>query len=281
MTTTRSVAAGLPAAVLLDRDGPLPCLRFPLLERARFARHAVTTRLGGVSRGRYAAANLGLSVGDDRESVLANRDLVGRLVSDAGVHPVTVRQVHGVTAVLARGEGMPGVPVSEGDMLATDAPGMPLLVQAADCVPLIVLDPVRRAVAVVHAGWRGTAAKAGGAAVDSMRRLFGSKPGDLLVALGPAIGSCCYEVSDEVAEAVVASCSAGDTPVILPGRGERPHIDLVTALIAQLRGVGVAQAHIANAGICTACRGDLFYSHRREGEPTGRFGALVCIDGAV
>ncbi|HLZ70422.1 MAG TPA: peptidoglycan editing factor PgeF [Dehalococcoidia bacterium] len=257
----------------LDRGAGVVCLRFSLLDAVPGVRHALTTRLGGVSRGPYSSANLGLTVGDVREAVLENRRLAADLVV-AGAHPATVKQVHGVQAALAEAPGEPGVPLCEADMLATRAPGVPLLVQAADCAPIVLVDPAQRAVAVVHAGWRGAAAGVGREAVASMQRLFGSRPERLVAGIGPAIGVCCYEVGEEVAEAVAAA-SGRAAGIVDRSHGERPHLSLETALRAQLLAAGLPEAGIDCADLCTACRLDLFYSHRREGVPTGRFGALV------
>jgi YfiH family protein len=258
-----------------DREGPIASLRFPLLDRFGFLRHAVTTRLGGSSAGPYAQGNLGLSVGDERDAVLANRLSAAALVATPGLQPATLRQVHGVTAFFAEQAGSDGTPLAEGDMLATSVAGVPLMVQSADCLPLLLADPTRRAVAAVHAGWRGTAASAGREAVASMKRLFDSQPGDLFIVVGPGIGACCYEVGEDVADAVARTVP--DTGVVSHTRGERPHLDLGAALLAQLRAAGVPAAQIEQARLCTACRTDLFYSHRREGEPTGRFGALIAM----
>ncbi len=262
----------------LDRASPLACLRFALLDAVPGVRHAVTTRLGGHSGGPYATANLGLSVGDERAAVLANRALAAALVAP-GAHPATVKQVHGVAAALAETPGEPGVPLAEADMLATRTPGVPLLVQVADCAPIVLIDPQTPAVAVVHAGWRGTAAGAGREAVATMQRLFGARPERLLAGIGPAIGVCCYEVGDDVAEAVAAA-SGGAAGIVDRSYGERPHLSLEAALHAQLLAAGLRETQLALAGLCTACRLDLFYSHRREGMPTGRFGALVALNGA-
>ena len=259
---------------LVDFSGSVPCLRLPLLESAAGLRHAVTTRLGGRSVTPYATLNLGLSVGDEPETVLANRAAAAGLVGVVG-QPATVRQVHGVAArrvdapALAAGE-----PFGDADMIATATPGLALMVQAADCVPIVVHDPVQGAVAAVHAGWRGVVANAGGAAVASMARLFGSRPGDLLIGIGPAIGVCCYEVGDEVADAV--DRAAGVTVSCSGPRGV-PHTDLVAALLAQFRAAGVPAESVAASDLCTACRSDLFYSHRRQGAPTGRFGVVVAL----
>lgn len=263
----------------LDREAQIACLRFPLLEAIPGVRHAVTTRLGGRSDGPYAAANLGLSVGDDHAAVLANRDLAAALVAP-GVHPATVKQVHGVAAALVEAPGEPGLPLCDADMLATRTPGVPLLVQAADCAPIVLIDAELPAVAVVHAGWRGTAAGAGREAVATMQRLFGSRPQRLLAGIGPAIGVCCYEVGNDVA-AAVAAASGGAAGIVDRSRGDRPHLSLQAALQAQLLAAGLPESGIAAAGLCTACRLDLFYSHRREGTPTGRFGALVALSGRL
>lgn len=263
----------------LDRNAAVTCLHFPLLDAVSGVRHAITTRLGGRSGGPYATANLGLSVGDDRAAVLANRALAAALVAPGG-HPATVKQVHGVTAAVAEAPGEPGVPLCEADMLVTRTPGVPLLIQVADCAPIVLIDPAAPAVAVVHAGWRGTAAGAGHEAVATMQRLFGSRPERLLAGIGPAIGVCCYEVGDEVVEAVAAA-SGGAAGIVDRSYGERPHLSLDAALLAQLLAAGLTETRIALAGLCTACRLDLFYSHRREGVPTGRFGALVALGEGV
>jgi YfiH family protein len=263
--------------VRLDRSGSLVALRFPSLEAVPGVRHAVTTRIGGASADRYASANLGLSVGDDRQTVLTNRAAAATLVGVEACQPATVRQVHGVASVLVSEPSLPGEPLGAADQLATNRPELPLMVQSADCVPLIVVDPVRSAVAVVHAGWRGTAAHAGREAVAMMQRLFDSRPGDLLVGIGPSIGGCCYEVGEDVAADVAVTVPEAAPAVVTRPNAGRPHVDLAAALAAQLRSAGVGPERIASAGICSACRLDLFYSHRREGEPTGRFGALVAL----
>jgi len=262
----------------LDQSLPLECLRFPGLERVAEVRHAVTTRRGGRSAGPYASANLGLSVGDERAAVLANRGFAGALVCAEAIQPATARQVHGVRAVLVDQPGAAGVPVADGDMLATATAGVPLLVQTADCAGVVVVDPVRVVAAVVHAGWRGAAAAAGREAVATMQRCFGSRADDLLVGIGPSIGVCCYEVGDDVAAAVSAA-SGGAPAVVSQVHGERPHVDLEAAIWHQLVAAGVPAAGIERAALCTACNPQLFYSHRRDGVPSGRFGVLVAIKG--
>jgi YfiH family protein len=263
--------------VRIDRSQTQVSLHFASLEQAGAVRHAVTTRIGGCSTGAYASANLGLSVGDQREAVLRNRAGAATLVSAQMQHPVTVRQVHGVAALLVDAPGTPGVPIGGADMLLTSTLGPVLLIQVADCVPVIVMDPVRQALALVHAGWRGTAAGAGWEAVAAMQRTFASRPDDLLVGIGPAIGGCCYEVGDDVATEVERASGGPASAVIRRFRNARSHISLAGAIEAQLRMAGVPPNQIEQANLCTACNLDLFYSHRREGMPTGRFGIVAAI----
>ena len=260
----------------VDVSGAITCLRFPLLEQVGGVRHAITTRLGGLSNGPYASTNLGLSVGDDRDHVIANRRLAAMLVGLKDALPVTVRQVHGVEAALATEPGQPGVHIADADLLATRTSGVVLMVQTADCLPLILIDPARRAVAAMHSGWRGLAANAGREAVSSMQRLFGTRPQDLLIGVGPGIGACCYEVDNDVADAV--SNTAGNSANRFVRRSAaKPYIDLEGVMLHQLSAAGVLPDHVVAASLCTACNLALLYSHRREGVPTGRFGALVAI----
>ena len=191
-----------------------------------------------------------------------------------------------------------------GDALVTDQPGVLLSVRVADCLPVLVLDPRQRAVAAIHAGWRSALGRIIEKSVGLMRAVFGSDPQHLLAALGPSIRACCYEVGEEVAaafcgrfprgeqffrEASPASPStvraARDSLPFLsaqpPGHGTRPapgaRLDLVAVALDQLRSAGVRPSRIQVADFCTACRTDLFFSHRKEGKDTGRTMAVIGI----
>jgi YfiH family protein len=233
--------------------------------------HAFTTRIGGISAPPFDTLNLGRAAGDAAPAVRENRRrALAALGRDLGDH-VEASQVHGTRAAVAdarhRGAKIPGV-----DILLTRDPAVVLAMHCADCVPLLLADPRRRAVAVVHTGWRGTAAGAAAAAVSAMASAFGSRAGDLVAVIGPSIGPCCYEVDAPVVAAL--------TPwpwrdvVLSPARDGRWRLDLWEATRRQVVDAGVAASTVSVAGLCTACHPGLFFSYRRD-RRTGRMAALV------
>jgi len=192
-------------------------------------------------------------------------------------------QVHGRDVVVVRGaEGAQSGGAAErpyGDILVSDDPDVALAVRAADCVPLLIADRATGAVAAVHAGWRGTAAAAAPAAVEAMSRQFGSRPADLVVAIGPSIGACCYEVGYELIDAFLAAGHArADVSrwFTTPPGGIKPRLDTWAANRDQLRHAGVPAEQIHVAGLCTACHLDLFPSFRKEKERAGRMVGAIC-----
>jgi YfiH family protein len=210
-------------------------------------------------------------------------------VALGAAHVATLTQVHGRAVVVARDvpEGKPfdvaqGKP--EADVLVGDNPDVAVAVRAADCVPLLIADRATGAVAAVHAGWRGTAAGAAAAAVDALAREFGSKPDDLVAAIGPSIGACCYEVGTELVDAFAA---AGHARHLIdrwflappPPRGSRErarlHLDVAGANRDQLVLAGVPEAHIHLSGLCTAMELNLLTSFRVEKEKAGRIAGVI------
>jgi YfiH family protein len=267
----------LPAGWRWEHQDGLVLLRSRRLE-ALGAPHAFTTRAGGVSAPPYDTLNMGRAVGDAPWAVRSNRARVlaalGRLLD----HQVEASQVHGAAVAVVdashRGAKMPGA-----DGMATRDPAVVLAVHCADCVPVLLADPAHGAVAAVHTGWRGTAAGASLAAVRAMAEAFGSRPHELVAAVGPAIGPCCYEVDAPVA-AHFAHWPWHDRVLAAAGRGERDdpegrwRLDLWEANRLQLESSGLPAASISTAPLCTACHRAIFYSHRRDGL-TGRMGALI------
>jgi polyphenol oxidase len=240
--------------------------------------HGFSTRLGGVSSGPYASLNLGPRSGDDLSAVRENR---GRFLHALGLEGTPVlapRQVHSAIISVDRdGTPLPDSTVVDGDAVVTDRAGVALMVLAADCLPILLFDPQRQAIAAVHAGWRGTAGAIAARAVEAMRDAFGSDPADMQAALGPAIGRCCYEVGPEVLEEVRAATSLAPNRLYDPLPNAKGMLDLVAANTAQLAGAGLRPQHIHALNICTACNTDRFFSHRRDGEPTGRAGAAIAL----
>jgi YfiH family protein len=156
--------------------------------------------------------------------------------------------------------------------LITDRPEVTLFLRFADCVPILLYDPRRPAVGVVHAGWRGTLAKAATAAVQAMQAHYGSRPGDLVAAIGPSIGPCHYAVGPEVV-AQTRQAFNGASDELLSRVNGGYHLDLWTANAHALQQAGVRQ--IEQSELCTVCHGDDFFSHRGHGAQTGRFAALI------
>ncbi|MET0403937.1 MAG: peptidoglycan editing factor PgeF [Cystobacter sp.] len=230
--------------------------------------HGFTTREGGVSEGPLASLNLGFSVGDARERVEENhRRLAGQVgVALALLH--TVKQVHGDLVVEAgAGEGThePRPPEAEADGLWTERPEHWVGVGTADCVPVLLVDPVGQRVAAVHSGWKGTEARIVARAVEALVAR-GSRPGDLLAAVGPCIQRCCYEVSGELGERFTARFGAH----VVERGGGQVRLDLSRAVRDTLLGAGLLAPRVDVLTPCTSCDGRRFFSHRRDAGRTGR-----------
>ncbi|MHB8873923.1 MAG: peptidoglycan editing factor PgeF [Myxococcaceae bacterium] len=230
--------------------------------------HGFSTRHGGVSQGPYASLNLGLATPDERGRVVENHRL---LAVAAGVDLsslFTVSQVHGNRVLKAGGgtasPGEPPSPCGEADALWTDAPGAAVGVRTADCVPVLIVDPAGRRVAAVHSGWKGTAARVAARAVEALVR-EGSRPGELLAAIGPSIRACCYQVSAEV-----AGQFGGLGPGVVIDEGGALHLDLAIAVRRTLTDSGVSEQRVELLPDCTSCDPVRFFSHRRDRGTTGR-----------
>lgn len=199
-----------------------------------------------------------------------------RLAAAAGVRfdrVAYLRQVHGRTVIEAStGSRVNG---TAGDALISRDPDAVLTVRVADCVPLLIADPVSGAVAAVHAGWRGTCASIARAAVEATSERFGSSPSTLVAAIGPSIGPCCYETGPAVREALA---EAGWPAAVVEEWFEGParrHLNLWRANRAQLLAAGLQDAHVFTAGLCTRCHADWFHSYRRDGAQAGRTAAFI------
>jgi YfiH family protein len=201
---------------------------------------------------------------DGGETADATRARVGRALEASG-RLLLLSQVHGARVVEAPWEGRP-----EADAAVATAPGWLLGIQTADCLPVLLVDPRRRFVAAAHGGWRGTAAGVAARAVEALVAR-GSRPGDLVAALGPAVGVCCYEVGLELHGSFGPSGAA----FFRPGPRGRPHLDLRAATVRQLLDAGVPSEAIHHVGDCTRCRDDLYHSYRRDGRAAGRMVSFV------
>ncbi|NLW08839.1 MAG: peptidoglycan editing factor PgeF [Firmicutes bacterium] len=233
-----------------------------------------STRTGGCSTGPYATLNLGLATGDLPSRVAANRE---RFFSVFGLTPEKVRgvkQVHGRKVLVIREkEAAPaGAELAEADGLVTALPGVALTTVHADCVPVIIVDPVHRVVAAVHAGWRGTLAGIVFNALETMGAEYQTDPADCWAAIGPAIGECCYRVPQERVDLFYSRWPDLFGPEPPAGR-----LDLAGINRDLLRKAGLSKGNIDLAGVCTSCRREEFFSYRRDQGETGRMLSLAVL----
>jgi hypothetical protein len=235
--------------------------------------HAVFTRLGGVSQGPFTSLNVGRRVGDDEMAVAENHRRIYAYLLLGADQVVTAHQVHG-NHVAVVGSDDTGSVIPNTDGLVTNTPGVALLLRFADCQPILLYDPARHAVGLIHAGWRGVAQGIARRAVEVMRESFGTRSQDLVAGLGPAIGPCCYTVGHEVAAAM--GYALRDWKRVMSPQGEDEwRFDLPAANAQRLHAEGVR--HIEQANLCTACHQDEFYSHRGDNGLTGRFAVVAFL----
>jgi polyphenol oxidase len=268
--------------------------------------HGFSTRPGGASKLAAQAAgkaesvlNLGFTDWDDRRNVLVNRAKFAASIGAAEMRMVVLRQIHSDVA-----HGIAGVKSEttlQGDAVFTREPGVLLTVQTADCIPILFADTRTRAVAAIHSGWRGTLKRVAEKTLGRMRMEFGTRPDDVIAAIGPGIGGCCYEVGHEVAKEFAAQfpkarewfegpfdamASADNDPNWLPWltmappghapEAPRAYLNLPVANREILINAGVPAKNISVSDLCTSCRTNLFFSYRRERQ-TGRMMAAVGI----
>ncbi len=241
--------------------------------------HAISTRRGGLSSGPYSTLNVGIDTGDDTEAVLKNYAAVSSALEFDLSLLVASRQVHGTQVVFIDKEYKGRIhspllpPLTGYDALVTREPGIFLMVRVADCVPLILFDPVQQAAAVVHAGWRGTLAGVVEQTVKALVKHCKSAPEHILAGIGPSIGPCCCEVQEQVATLFRSKTSQAAR--CIQETGNKLFLNLWEANRLQLVAQGIPAENIEVAQLCTVCCPDLFFSYRREQGETGRFGAFV------
>lgn len=245
------------------------------------ATHAFTTRMGGVSRGIYESLNLGQNVGDDPACVRQNYQKLGEALGFDPDRIIFSRQVHGTDIrVAVKDDACPpftAIPY-EADGLITIEKDIPLVIFTADCVPILLFDPVRGAIGAVHAGWRGTTADIAGTAVRKMTDAFGCSPSDIRAAIGPCISSCCYETDRDVRNAVV-SVVGNDTKRYAKAIGEKYMVDLKGINRLLLERAGIAGHHIEVSEDCTSCLCEKYWSHRVTKGKRGSQATVIMMKG--
>jgi YfiH family protein len=271
----------------------LQILQVPALNKLPWLIHGFSTRPGGISDlNGDRALNLGFTDWDTRDNVLENRRRFQSALGASDLQLISLKQIH--SDVIHLFNAAPHQPC-KGDASATNRPGLLLGVQTADCVPILLVDPKNRAVAAVHAGWRGTLARIAVKAIGQMQMHFKTRPADLFAAIGPSIGGCCYEVGTEVAIQFHSQFAdapewfdefrTGDEPnpiqwlnMMPPGHQPSPKnvlLDLKKANRAQLLAAGLRPQNIFVSDLCTACRPDLLFSYRKQGPQSGRLLSVI------
>ena len=242
--------------------------------------HCFSTRNGGVSQKDYQSLNLGLHVNDDQNNVVENRKIIADLMSSSLDQLVAGEQVHGTNIKVVKekdkGRGAFNYETSfpQTDALITDRRNILLSSYYADCTPLFFLAPDIPAVALAHAGWRGTVNQIGQKTALKLQEVYGAKLNELLVGIGPHIGPCCYQVDQKVIEPLADSSKDWKRAVTEDGNNKWK-LDLTKINKIQLEEIGIRSQNIIKSNLCTSCNPDVFYSYRRDRGTTGRMASLI------
>lgn len=269
--------------MVLNKRGELEYYTFESLENTKTAGHCFTTRMGGVSEGNLGTLNLGFSRGDKKENVDKNFDIICAALGVKKEDCVTLRQVHS-TKIVKADESLKGMGFRddieriEADGLVTNKKGIVLVTFHADCVPLYFVDTKNKAIGLAHSGWRGTADGMGEKMLKTMAKEYGTDPADVVAAIGPSIGKCCFQVDKPVVDIFRNNFKFADKYIrddeSYPGKYK---IDLWGINKEMFMECGVKEENIEIGGLCTMCRPDIFYSHRVMGEERGTMAAFLFL----
>lgn len=263
----------------IHKSNNLVYLTVPAFDATGLVKHCFTTRQGGVSKGIYDNLNTSFIKSDLRENVMENLNRVCSAIDIDYTKLVLSNQVHGdIIKVVTEADVGKGISkesdIKGVDALITNVPGVPLLTYYADCVPVFILDPVNKAIGLVHSGWRSTALRIAVKTIEKMQECYGTKPEDCLVGIGPSIEMKCFEIKED---AVALFRQSFDNWEMFINKKDEEHYraDLWLAVKLMLMGAGVQEKNITISGLCTCCNEDLFFSHRRDKGSTGSLSAIM------
>ncbi len=271
-------------AVTRQSSGQVVFFRSDLLHDAGGVAHGFSTRVGGVSRGQFASLNLGHTRGDDPAAVKENYRRFCQATGTDVARLVFTKQVHGdalrVVTEEDAGKGLYRPRGWEVDGLITNVPGLPLVVFSADCIPVLLYDPVSRCIGACHCGWRGTALGLAKKTAQALCTQYGARPENLLAAIGPGISRCCFETHRDVPEAMLAALGQEAQAAIQPAppslEGEDKYlVDCKSINRTWLLQAGLTEAHIEISDQCTCCDATHFWSHRKLGQKRGSMVAVL------
>ncbi len=270
-------------ALDIKEENGVVWLEFPGLSSTGMVHHGFSTRLGGVSQGKFATMNLTFTKGDNPEHVMENYRRMARVLKVDEKRMVLSWQTHTTNVrVVTEEDAGKGIirerDYKDVDGLITNVPGITLVTFFADCVPLYIVDPVHGAIGLSHSGWRGTVRRMGKKTLEAMNLEYGTRPEDVIAAIGPSICQDCFEVGEEVAEAFGEAFSQTDlSRLYYRKENGKYQLDLWRANEIIFSEAGVAKENIYTTDICTHCNPQLLFSHRTVGTERGNLAAFLCL----
>jgi YfiH family protein len=260
-------------------DEPLVYYTFPLFDGSSDLACVVSTRLGGVSTGALRSLNLSFRTGDREEAVIENRSRLYNVLSIAAERVVQAQLVHDshieVVTKQTPLDAFYKFPTTDG--LVTNLRNRALFIPVADCAAIAFFDPFRQVIGMAHAGWKGVLHRIAERMIETMHTVYGCHASDILVAVSPAIGPCCYQVREDLIATFTQAFPQDASRFFVPQPDDTIHLDLWAALRWQLLAAGIVPSHLEIAEVCTACHTEEFYSHRAEQGKTGRFASVIVL----
>lgn len=266
----------------LNNPDTVPYLTYNSLEEINFIKHGFSTRLGGVSEGIFSTMNLAFNRGDNKDSVVENyKRLCGSIGLDFNSLVASAQDHHTFVRVVTSKDYGVGITkprdIQSVDALVTNEKNVTLVTYYADCTPLFFVDTAKKAIGLAHAGWRGTVGRIGEKVISKMSECFGSDPGDIKCAVGPAISKCCYEVDKACADEFYKLDDLDCSLFIFPKENNKYHLDLLECNRQILVKSGVKPENITISDLCTKCNSELLWSHRATNGQRGTMCALMSI----
>ncbi|WP_129596417.1 peptidoglycan editing factor PgeF [Anaerophilus nitritogenes] len=254
----------------------------PSFEKTKLVKHGFSSKIGGVSKGSYESLNLGFKTNDLKENVENNYKKITKALDLSIQNLVFSDQVHkDHIKIVTKKDCGKGIikesDIKEIDALITNEKNVALTTVFADCVPIFLLDPVKKVIALAHAGWRGTALKIAKKTVEKMIQVYQTNPKDCLAAIGPSIGRCCYEVDEGVIKEFNKEFTNVDEFVFSKGNGKYM-LDLWKANQSTLKEIGLLERNITISNICSMCNSEIFFSYRKDEGITGRMAAIIELE---
>ena len=266
---------------MLKQSSNIAYAASPLLETADFISHGFLTRLGGVSKPPFASLNFDMRDGDAVENIKHSKAIAGRLFGFDASRLLTINQVHGsnVLTIDKPVKDISDLSKTSADAVITNQCGVAIGVLTADCVPVMLADPVKKVIGVVHAGWKGTAKTVVQKAIETMVKQFGSDTKTILSAIGPSVGQCCYKVDETVIKEFGVRSLEFKGNEFIEKQGNAWGLDLKKANFVQMLDIGLLEKNISVENLCTSCRNDLFFSYRADNKKTGRQLNFIVLNG--